>query len=102
MSTLTMATETHHPLAREYQALSSLTYLKPDQEERLSNILDLAIQDPVLDQCIQAIEVSSIAEHEREHILNQQAKMQEYTDIEATPVIPVEITSQTPEVSIFQ
>lgn len=83
MPILTTATDTHHQtLAAEYQYLSSLPHLNLNQEERLSYILDLAIQDSVLDQHIQNIELASLSPDDENHILDQQAKMREYLDVD--------------------
>lgn len=81
MSILLMKTGAYQPLVDEYQYLSNLDTLNSDQEHRLAEILDLAVQDPILDEHILEIEMDMISSDDREEILNQQAKMREYIDV---------------------
>lgn len=69
-------------LVEEYQHLSNLLILNALQEERVAYILELALQDPLLDELIQRIEFEAISAKDKLVLLDQQAKMREYLGIE--------------------
>lgn len=81
MYKLQEAKNDYSTLAKEYQILSGLEALNFRQEERLSYIVDLAIDAPELDRLIQNIDLSSLSEQDKHEIFNQQAKMREYLAI---------------------
>ena len=88
--------EYHRALAREYQQLSNLTVLSSCQEVRLSYILDLAVQEPLLDKLIQKVEMAILSPEDKKVILNQQAKMREYLGISIKIGLPIDICLDEP------
>lgn len=78
MYKLQEAKNDYSTLAEEYQSLSRLKTLNFQQAERLSYIVDSAIDAPELDRLIQNVDLLLLSEQDKHEILNQQAKMREY------------------------